>query len=110
MRRRADGRTGGRAVLTGMAVLCLTVCPSARLPAQDSQFGIQGLGTPGKQESVRSRSTGGAFAAFDAFSPMMDAALADIRRLSGSMTATTSWRDVPADSSVTLRGTRFPAL
>jgi hypothetical protein len=85
--------------------------PPNRLTAQDSQFGIQGLGTPGKQESVRARSTGGAFAAFDAFSPLMDASLADIRRLSGSVTGTTSWRNIPADrGEVTLRGTRFPAL
>jgi hypothetical protein len=89
----------------------LTVGPSGRLAAQDSQFGIQGLGTPGKQESVRSRSAGGAFAPFDAFSPLIDANLADVRRLSGSMTTTTSWRNVPGDSGeVTLRGTRFPAL
>jgi hypothetical protein len=81
------------------------------LAAQDSQFGIQGLGTPGKQESVRSRSAGGAFAPFDAFSPLMDASLADVRRLSGSMTGATSWRSVPdSTSEVTLRGTRFPAF
>jgi hypothetical protein len=91
-----------------IAVLCVA---GGQLAAQDSQFGIQGLGTPGKQESVRSRSAGGAFAAFDAFSPLMDANLADVRRLSGSMTTATSWRNVPGDSGeVTLRGTRFPAL
>jgi len=105
--RRFDGLTAAIAV----SLLILAVRPSGRLAAQDSQFGIQGLGTPGKQESVRSRSAGGAFAAFDAFSPLMDASLADIRRLSGSITGTTSWRNVPADSGeVTLRGTRFPAL
>jgi len=104
---RADGLTAG--VIVALALLA--VRPSGRLAAQDSQFGIQGLGTPGKQESVRSRSAGGAFAAFDAFSPLMDASLADVRRLSGSMTGTTSWRAVPNDSSeTTLRGTRFPAL
>jgi len=31
------------------------------LAAQDSQFGISGLGTPGRFESVRSRATAGAF-------------------------------------------------
>jgi hypothetical protein len=92
-------------------VVLILVVAGGRLAAQDSQFGIQGLGTPGKQESVRSRSAGGAFAAFDASSPLIDANLADIRRLSGSITGATSWRDVPADSGqVTLRGTRFPAL
>jgi len=92
-------------------VVLILLVGGGRLAAQDSQFGIQGLGTPGKQESVRSRSAAGAFAAFDAFSPLMDASLADIRRLSGSVTGATSWRKVPADSGeVTLRGTRFPAL
>src|SRR5262245_37050606 len=92
-------------------VAFLVMVAGSGLAAQDSQFGIQGLGTPGKQESVRSRSAGAAFAAFDASSPLMDASLADIRRLSGSITGATSWRDVPGDSGqVTLRGTRFPAL
>jgi len=51
--------------------------PPNRLTAQDSQFGIRGLGTPGKWESVRARSTGGAFAPFDPFSPLIDAPLGD---------------------------------
>jgi hypothetical protein len=93
------------------ALIALLLVAGGRLAAQDSQFGIQGLGTPGKQESVRSRSAGGAFAAFDPASPLMDANLADVRRLSGSITGRTSWRNVPGDSGeVTLRGTRFPAL
>src|SRR5687767_6548812 len=111
MRRgRPDGRTGGWAVPT-LAVVVLSICPSARLPAQDSQFGIRGLGTPGKWESVRARSAGGAFAPFDAFSPLMDASLADVRRISASFTTGTSWRSFAGDNGdVSLRGTRFPAL
>ena len=107
------GRPGGRtaAVMIGLAVLALAVGPSGRLAAQDSQFGIQGLGTPGKWESVRARSAGGAFAPFDAFSTLMDAALADVRRLSGGVTNTTSWRAFAEDTSgTTLRTTRFPAM
>src|SRR5258708_35131678 len=84
---------------------------SGRLAAQDSQFGIRGLGTPGKWESVRARSTGGAFAPFDPFSPMIDASLGDIRRMSASITTGTSWRTLQVDSGTSsLRGTRFPAL
>jgi len=110
--RRADGPTGGRAVLAGLTVLVLTVSPSARLPAQDSQFGIRGLGSPGKWESVRARSAGGAFAPFDAFSPLLDASLADVRRLSASVTSGTSWRTVDpvGRPEASLRGTRFPAV
>src|SRR2546423_8952103 len=108
---RTDGRTAGRAALAGLAVLVLTVSPSTRLPAQDSQFGIRGLGTPGKSESVRARSTGGAFALFDAFSPLTDASLAEVRRMSASLTSATSWRSFTAGGAdASLHGTRFPAL
>lgn len=97
--------------LMALAIL-MAVLPSGRLAAQDSQFGIRGLGTPGKWESVRARSAGGAFAPFDAFSPLMDASLADVRRMSASVTSGTSWRSIDAVSGadVSLRGTRFPAL
>ena len=61
---RSDGRT---AVAVVILVAVLAVMPSGRLAGQDSQFGIRGLGTPGKWESVRARSAGGAFAPFDPF-------------------------------------------
>ena len=105
---RSDGRTA--AALLGLIILA-TVWPSARLAAQDSQFGIRGLGTPGKLESVRARTTGGAFAPFDAFSPLTDAVLADVRRMSASFTSGTSWRSIDASGvQSSLRGTRFPAM
>jgi hypothetical protein len=105
-------RLGGWAVRVGViATVLLTAEPPNRLTAQDSQFGIRGLGTPGKWESVRARSTGGAFAPFDAFSPMTDASLADVRRMSASMASGTSWRNIDASgSTAAFRGTRFPAL
>ncbi len=108
----AIGRLGGWAVRVGVLVaVFLTAQPPNRLSAQDSQFGIRGLGTPGKWESVRARTTGGAFAPFDAFSPMADAALADVRRMSASMASGTSWRSTDANgSTAALRATRFPAL
>ena len=99
-----------RSVVLVLTVL-IAVGPSGRLAAQDSQFGIRGLGTPGKWESVRARTTGGAFAPFDAFSPMADAALAHVRRMSASMASGTSWRSTDASgSTAALRATRFPAL
>jgi len=104
----SDGRTA--AALLGLIILA-TVWPSGRLAAQDSQFGIRGLGTPGKLESVRARTTGGAFAPFDAFSPLTDAVLADVRRMSASFTSGTSWRSIDASGvQSSLRGTRFPAM
>ncbi|HEY3221878.1 MAG TPA: hypothetical protein VGJ80_14205 [Gemmatimonadales bacterium] len=105
---RSDGRT---AVIIVVLMLLAAVWPSGRLAAQDSQFGIRGLGTPGKWESVRARSTGGAFAPFDAFSPLTDASLADVRRMSASVTSGTSWRSIDAGGTESaLRGTRFPAM
>jgi hypothetical protein len=109
--KRAVGRLGGWAVRAGAAAVLLTAQPLDRLTAQDSQFGIRGLGTPGKWESVRARTTGGAFAPFDAFSPLTDAVLADVRRMSASVTGGTSWRSIDASGTQSsLRGTRFPAL
>ena len=109
---RAVGRLGGWAVRVGvLAAVFLTAEPPNRLTAQDSQFGIRGLGTPGKSESVRARSTGGAFAPFDAFSPLIEASLADVHRMSAGVTTGTSWRSIDAGGATsTLRGTRFPAL
>jgi len=103
---------GGWAFRVGvLAAVFLTAEPPNRLTAQDSQFGIRGLGTPGKSESVRARSTGGAFAPFDPFSPLIEASLADVRRMSAGVTSGTSWRSIDAGGATsTLRGTRFPAL
>ena len=84
---------------------------TAPAPAQDSQFGLRGLGTPGRGESVRARTTGGAFAAFDPFSPLLDASAADVRRVSASVSTATSWRTVDfGTESGSLRASRFPAF
>jgi len=84
---------------------------AAPVLAQDSQFGIRGLGTPGRGESVRARTTGGAFAAFDPFSPLLDASVADVRRVTAGVTTGTSWRTVAfGTQSASLRVSRFPAF
>ena len=111
--RRADRWTGGRAVSAAgvLAALLLSASPPDRLSAQDSQFGIRGLGTPGRWESVRSRSTGGAFGPFDPLSPLMEASLADIGQLTGTAAGGTSNRDVLVGGTTTsLRATRFPVM
>src|SRR5207253_67642 len=53
------GRGWTGRVLLGAAVLLSAGTP-VRLSAQDSQFGVRGLGTPGRFETARARSTGGA--------------------------------------------------
>src|SRR3989442_14404845 len=59
-------RRGGTVALVAMLACC--VAGPAR--AQDSQFGIKGLGTPGRMEGVRVRSTAGAFPPFDPISAL----------------------------------------
>jgi hypothetical protein len=77
--------------------------------AQDSQFGVRGLGTPGRWESARARATGGAFAAFDAASALADAALADVRELTATAIGATSYRSLTSPAgSANLRNERFP--
>ena len=93
--------------LAALAALVLT----APARAQDSQFGIRGLGTPGRSESVRARATGGAFAPFDPFSPLLEASVADLQRVSVGVTGGTSWRTVDVgNESAALRASRFPAF
>src|SRR3989442_11633013 len=58
-----------------MATVIPALAGVVSLAAQDSQFGIRGLGTPGRFETVRARSTGGAFGPFDPMSPLAEASL-----------------------------------
>ena len=100
---------------TGWTIAVLLVGPAltggAIAAAQDSQFGIRGLGTPGRWESVRSRSTGGAFGPFDPLSPLMEAPLADLGQLTATAAGYTSNRDVVVGGTTTpLRTTRFPLM
>ncbi|HXQ27742.1 MAG TPA: hypothetical protein VN848_00605 [Gemmatimonadales bacterium] len=94
-----------------MGLVIAAMCGGGVARAQDSQFSIAGLGTPGRLESVRSRSTGGAFAAFDPESPFTDAALVDLRNATATAAQGASFRDVSTPGSSTwLRTTRFPVL
>jgi len=72
---------------------------------------VRAPGTPGRAESPRARATGGAFAAFDALSPLTDAALADLRRLTTAGEAAATYRRVNlAGLERDTRSTRFPAV
>jgi len=93
------------------ALLLLSILPSFPLSAQDSQFGIRGLGTPGRFETVRVRSTGGAFGPFDALSPLTEASLGDLQGLAATAVGGTSYRDADvAGGTASLRATRFPVM
>ncbi|MGH7569798.1 MAG: hypothetical protein ACREL9_12675 [Gemmatimonadales bacterium] len=109
--RRVGAQWIARRLPVAVAGFLLTASATLRLAAQDSQFGILGLGTPGRAESVRARSTGGAFAAFDPLTPLVDAALAELPQLSAGAVLAATYRRVEVDTSTTtLRTSRFPAV
>lgn len=96
------------------AFLAVAVFLAAGLPAagQDSQFGVNSLGTPARQEGVRARATGGAFTLFDDMSPLAEAPLADLDRgVFGAQTQITRRTVEYADGgSYDLADSRFPVL
>ena len=97
--------------VVGVVLVGPALAGRAKAAAQDSQFGIRGLGTPGRGESVRSRSTGGAFGPFDPLSPLTEAGLADVPQLTATAMQSASYRDAEIAGTITaLRGTRFPLL
>ena len=98
-----------RARLLTLLACALVAGRTAR--AQDSEFGIRGLGTPGRWESGRARTGGGAFAAFDPASTLTEAALADIGSVTASVAEAATFRHVEAPGVGTwLRSTRYPLL
>jgi hypothetical protein len=91
-------------------LLVLAVCPAA-LAAQSSQFGVRGLGAPGRPLSARAFATGGGFGLFDVESSINPASVGRAAALSASFNALEDFRHVenPAGSE-SLRDIRFPHL
>jgi hypothetical protein len=91
-------------------VLVLTILPEILL-GQSSQFGIRGLGFPGRPLATRAVGSGGAFGFFDAESSLNPAALGSGTSLLTSFTVAQGYRNQenPAGSAST-RTTRFPQL
>jgi hypothetical protein len=88
----------------------LAVLPAAA-DAQSSQFGVRGLGQPGRPVSARSVGSAGAFGLFDPESSLNPAALDGLAAVTAVFTGTQSFRSVenPAGSA-SLRESRFPLL
>jgi hypothetical protein len=78
---------------------------------QSSQFGVRGLGFPGRGLNARVIASGGAFGLFDSESSLNPAALAAVTALTSIFTASGAYRTVenPAGTAST-RDTRFPLL
>ncbi len=89
----------------------LIIGATAPVAAQSSQFGIRGLGHPGRASSVRTLGTGGAFGLFDGESTQNPAALASLGAVTSAFTASTSWRTaVNPGGEASAQSTRFPLV
>ena len=86
----------------------LALQPAVAL-SQASQFGVRGLGTPGRALSTRAAGTSGAFGLFDAESGLNPAALGGLAAMTATFNGTQAFRSVdnPAGSE-SLRDSRFP--
>jgi hypothetical protein len=89
----------------------LLAAPLAGAAAQSSQFGVRGLGMPGRPLSTRTFSAGGAFGLFDGESGLNPAALGSVGALGADFTSLQDFRHVenPAGTR-SLRETRFPFI
>ena len=94
-----------------LLVLGLLAAPLAGAAAQASQFGVRGLGMPGRPLSTRTFSAGGAFGLFDGESGLNPAALGSVGALGADFTSLQDFRHVenPAGTR-SLRETRFPFI
>jgi len=92
-------------------VLALLVAPVAAASAQSSEFGVRGLGMPGRPLSTRAFSAGGAFGLFDGESGLNPAALGRVTALGADFTSLQDFRHVenPAGSK-SVRENRFPFI
>ena len=83
----------------------------ATVSAQSSQFGVRGLGMPGRPLSARAFASGGAFGMFDPESGLNPAALGRLTAMTAGFGALQDFRHVenPAGTE-SLRETRFPHL
>ena len=96
-----------------LAVLLLglwAIAP-AQMNAQASEFGIRGLGLPGRSASARALALGGSFGLFDGESSVNPATLGTLPVVTTLFTSGASWRNTanPAGKA-SLSDTRFPQI
>jgi len=91
--------------------LALVALTPATVAAQASQFGVRGLGVPGRPLSTRAAGSSGAFAMFDAESGLNPATIGGLSAMTATFNAIESFRNVenPAGTE-SLRDTRFPYM
>ena len=83
-------------------LLVLVMAPGVTL-AQSSQFGVRGLGFPGRGLATRAIGTGGAFGLFDPESSLNPAAIGGVLNLTSVFTISQGFRSVenPAGTAST---------
>jgi hypothetical protein len=93
------------------ALLVVSLLLPTPVWAQLSQFGVRGLGYPGRELAARAAASGGAFALFDPESSVNPAALGGVTLLTSVFTINQNFvtQENPAGSAST-RDTRFPQL
>ena len=98
-----------RRVLAGLAAAAVAALWAAPARAQDSVFGIRGLGFPDLGLSARSEAMGTGNALFDAEASLNPAAIAAWTTTAGWAVASSSSRRFdPGSGTVSLNSTRFP--
>ena len=98
-----------RRTILALACAAAALASARRAPADDSVFGIRGLGLLSRPLSARAAGTGGAFALFDAATALNPSTLGLFRSPAGWAASASSWwrySDGPAGAS--LSSTRFP--
>ncbi len=93
-----------------LLLACLAALPAVA-EGQSSQFGVRGLGQPGRPYSARTVGTAGAFGLFDAESSLNPAALDGTPTVLAAFTGVQTFRSIenPAGSA-SLRESRFPLI
>lgn len=92
-----------------LLLMLLAVGMPTSAAAQSSQFGVRGLGIPGRQQSVRALGTGGAFSMFDPQSTVSPSSVAYLQGMTATFTVMNDYRSATNPAGTTsLRDTHFP--
>jgi hypothetical protein len=91
-------------------VLLILILPGP-VTAQTAQFGVRGIGLPGREVAVRTLASGGAFGLFDAESSQNPVSIVSVPSITSTFTFTQGFLEVenPAGTS-SIQVSRFPHL
>ena len=99
------------APIAGFALALASSALARPLAAQSSQFGVRGLGLPGRALSTRAMGTGGGFGLFDAGSSLNPASIGEYTALTATFGLLQNYRKSENPSgSESGRDTRFPQI